>query len=58
MTLIDDPQANPSGPPRPRTCGRCRGSFAGDATLVDIGLQEWWACPVCRESLLPGMGGT
>ena len=32
-----------------RQCGRCRGTFAGDATLNPQALQEWWACPACRK---------
>jgi hypothetical protein len=32
-----------------RQCGRCRGTFVGDATLNPQALQEWWACPACRK---------
>lgn len=40
------------GPPEPRLCGRCRGSFAGDEALP-MGLDTgWWACPPCAELLL------
>jgi len=61
MTTVDDSstrsaarqwQAEPLGPPRPRTCGRCRQPFPGDDTLIDMGQQEWWACPGCRDLLL------
>jgi hypothetical protein len=37
----------------PRQCGRCRGMFEGDPTLVNPGtMQEWWLCPPCRTALL------
>lgn len=40
------------GPPTPQVCGRCRGTFAGDATLPDGLDTGWWSCPPCQELLL------
>jgi hypothetical protein len=37
---------------RPRRCGRCRGTFAGDPTLDSSAEPEWWLCPPCHEALL------
>jgi hypothetical protein len=37
---------------RPRQCGRCRRTFAGDPTLNSSALPEWWLCPPCHEALL------
>lgn len=46
----------PAGPPSPRTCGRCRGTFPGDPE-VPQGLETgWWSCPECRGHLF-GPGG-
>jgi hypothetical protein len=52
MSTLDALSIQPSGPPRPRICGRCRKGFPGDGTLVETGLQEWWACPSCHDLLL------
>jgi hypothetical protein len=35
-----------------RQCGRCRGFFAPDPTLEPVGLQDWWLCDPCRDTLL------
>ena len=40
------------GPPAPQICGRCRVTFAGDATLPQGLDHGWWACPPCHELLL------
>lgn len=47
-------QPEPYGPPRPRTCGRCREQSPGDVTLLESALHEWWACPSCRDRLFGG----
>jgi hypothetical protein len=56
MNTIDTRQLEPSGPPGPRTCGRCRAEFPGDPTLVGNGMQDWWACDPCRARLFPPAG--
>jgi hypothetical protein len=38
--------------PAPRQCGRCRGLFAGDPTLHQAAMPDWWLCPACRIALL------
>ena len=48
--------ASRSGPPAPRTCGRCRGVFPG---VLDVAFGQetgWWACGPCRGRLF-GPGG-
>jgi len=37
-----------------RRCGRCRADFPIDSDEFPAGLDEWWACPACDETLLPG----
>ena len=38
--------------PRDRQCARCRQFFPADPAPETAALEEWWACPPCRESLL------
>lgn len=37
-----------------RQCGRCRLHFPIDADTHPMELGDWWACPACLQSLLPG----
>ena len=47
-----DPSADADVPTR--LCGRCRRAFPIDSTIDRPALPEWWACPSCAASLLPG----
>jgi len=40
-----------SGPPAPRTCGRCRREFPGDGSLDPSAAQPWSVCTPCRVKL-------
>jgi hypothetical protein len=37
-----------------RQCGRCRLRFPIPADTHPMELRDWWACPNCSETLLPG----
>jgi len=37
-----------------RQCGRCRLRFPIPADTHPMELRDWWACPDCVDSLLPG----
>jgi hypothetical protein len=47
-----DPSTDAAVPTR--LCGRCRRPFPIDTTIDQPILPEWWACPSCAASLLPG----
>ena len=37
-----------------RQCGRCRLRFPIPADTDSMELRDWWVCPNCSETLLPG----
>jgi hypothetical protein len=37
-----------------RQCGRCRLRFPIPADTDPMELRDWWACPNCSTTLLPG----
>lgn len=54
MTIVGEGPRGPTETPEDlalRTCGRCRGRFAGDPTLHAAAIAEWWACDDCRAKL-------
>jgi len=53
---MSEPPPIPTEMPRVRQCGRCRETFPADATADAIVLQEWWACPSCRDALFGAAG--
>jgi len=40
-----------TGPPVPRTCGRCRRAFPGDTALDPAAVPRWSVCSPCRIKL-------
>ena len=48
------PVPGPAGGPGvpDRTCGRCRGTFAGDPDAHPTAQGGWWVCATCREALM------
>ena len=52
-TAVDAERA-PGGATRTRQCGRCRLTFPVPADTHPMELSDWWACPTCVETLVPG----
>jgi hypothetical protein len=54
---IDTPTGTehiPDDETRTRQCGRCRLRFPIPADTHPMELRDWWTCPNCSETLLPG----